>query len=118
MKYRVREGIIMTKLCGVSVLIPTREAFDHCHTIQRLPLLWAATWEGLVKGKTLEETIRVHEILTKKPREEVIYRLEQFYEELADKGFLVRCPEDDSVSDGSDSADTAGAAEENANDEG
>lgn len=116
MKYQVRKGVFMTKLCGMSVLIPTREAFEHCHTIQRLPLLWAATWEGLVAGKPMEDTIRVHEILTRKPREEVVSRLEQFFEELADKGFLIRCPEDDGVTAGGDSAD-ASAAGEDAHDE-
>ncbi len=87
---------MLTKLCGMSVLIPSRAAFEHCHTILRLPLLWAVTWEGLAKGKSLEDTIKVHEILTRKPREEVISRLNRFYEDLADKGFIVRVPDDDS----------------------
>ena len=95
MKYQAREGVVLTKLCGMNVLIPSRVAFEHCRTMLRLPLLWAVTYEGLAKGKSMEETIKVHEILTRKPREEVVRRLNQFYEDLAEKGFVVRCPEED-----------------------
>ena len=96
MKYKAREGVVLTKLCGMSVLIPTRTAFEHCRTLQRLPLIWAVTWEALEKGKPLDETVKVHEILTRKPREEVLARINQFYELLANKGFVIRCDDEDS----------------------
>ena len=94
MKYKAREGVVLTKLCGMNVLIPTRAAFDSCHTIQPLPLLWAATWDCLAKGKPTEEIIQVHQILTKKSREEIVSKLEQFYEDLANKGFAIRCEDE------------------------
>ena len=110
MKYRAREGVVLTKLCGMNVLIPTRAVFPYCHSIQQLPLLWAVTFEGLAKGKSLEETIRVHEILTRKSREEILQRLETFYEDLVEKGFAIRCQEE--PSDGQNGAEDAPATGE------
>ena len=88
-QYSPRPGIVRTKICGVYVLIPSREAFDACSSIQQLPMLWAATWDGLVNGRTLEETVNFHRILTKKTDEEILRNLETFYDGLAQKGFLI-----------------------------
>ena len=93
--YKPYPGIVHTKICGVHVLIPTREAYSHCDTIQKLPLIWAMTWNGLVRGKTLEETVEVHRILTRKSKEEILQQLEYFYELLLDKGFLMVVADDE-----------------------
>ena len=93
-QYKPRPGIVRTTICGVHVLIPTREVYDHCNTIQLLPLLWAYTWDGLVNGKTLEETLQFHRILTKRSDEEILQRLEKFYSALCEKGFLIERSDD------------------------
>ena len=90
MNYKPRPGIVQTKICGVHVLIPTREAYEYCKAILRLPMLWAMTFELLEKGEADENIIRLHKILTKKPEEEICSRIERFCEELSDKGFLIK----------------------------
>lgn len=94
MHYQPRPGIVKTKICGVWVLIPSREAFDHCRTIQRLPLLWAATWDAICQGTPMEKSVEVHQILTKKTPEETRARIEAFCQELCKKGFLMEVPEE------------------------
>ena len=106
-QYIPRPGIVRTKICGVHVLIPSREAFAHCSTIQRLPLLWAATWDGLANGKTLEETVQFHRILTKKSEEEILQRLETFYAALCEKGFLIEVPDSEAEVSTQTSAETS-----------
>ncbi len=96
-QYKPRPGIVHTKICGVHVLIPGREASAYCSSIQHLPLLWAVTWDGLVCGKTLEETVYLHKVLTKKPEDVVLGRLAQFYDSLCQKGFLIELPDDPGV---------------------
>ena len=87
--YKTRPGIVCTRICGKFVLIPSREASRSCATILPLPLIWAATWKALASGKTLEETVRFHQSFTKKSEAEVLEKLEEFYEMLYQKGFLI-----------------------------
>lgn len=89
MRYRTRPGVVLTKICDVSVLIPSRAAYEACRSIQRLPPLWAATWSLLEKGDREETILRLHRILTKRSEEEIRGGLEKFCTEMAQKGYLI-----------------------------
>ena len=73
MNYKPRPGVVLTQICGVSLLIPTRAAYQDCPSIHRLSLLWAATW-GL---------------LTKKTDDEIRARLDKFCLEMYEKGYMI-----------------------------
>ena len=94
MTYKPRPGILFTKICNTHVLIPNREAQQACPKIIRLPLLWAATWEALAKNKPMEDIYHFHQILTRKPDEEIQQRVNGFLEQLCKQGFLIREEED------------------------
>ncbi len=90
MKYKPRPGIVLTKLCDTNVLIPSRVAYDACKSIIRLPMLWAMTWSLLEKGEPEEKILRAHKILTKQSDSVIREKLNEFYEQLADQGYLIR----------------------------
>lgn len=89
-RYKVRPGIVMLTICRQPVLAPSREASAYCHVLQPLPMLWAVTWEAFEKEKPMEKILRLHEILTKKSREEAERSVNEFCEELTKKGFMIR----------------------------
>ncbi len=95
MYYKPRPGIVKTKLCGMNVLIPQREASAYCTTIQQLPMLWAATWDAFCKGASIESSIPVHVAFTKKSPEECRVKLEQFCRTMVERGFMVEVPEEE-----------------------
>ena len=90
MTYEPRRGILMEKICGMSLLIPTREAMDACDTVQYLPLLWAETWKAICAGKPVKVILDAHEILTRQPPEKVRADYDTFCRELCKKGFLIQ----------------------------
>lgn len=89
MKYQPRPGVVLTKLCDMNVLIPSRAAYGACRTIKRLPALWAITWEQLEREDAEERILAIHRILTRKPDEEIRKTVDEFLQDLADKGFLI-----------------------------
>ncbi len=99
MNYRPRPGIVKTKLCGMNVLIPTREASEYCQSIQVLPMLWAATWEAFDRGSSIEKAIPVHVIFTKKTPEECRENLQKFCTDMVKKGFFIEIPEESPQTD-------------------
>lgn len=84
----------MAKLCGMNVLIPQREASAFCSSIQRLPFLWAATWDAFSRGTTIEKSVPVHVMLTKKTPEECRADLEKFCRTMVERGFMIEVPDD------------------------
>lgn len=95
MKYRPRPGIVLTKVCGMNVLIPTRMAYGDCHTIRQLPMLWAATWDLISRGTAEETIIRVHQIFTKNTDMEIRRKVEDFCKKLCEEGFMIYEPDDE-----------------------
>ncbi len=95
MKYRPRPGIVLTKICGSYYLIPSRIAYSDCNTMIHLPLLWASDWQFLECGAGIEQMIEVHRIFKKRPEEELRKEILSFFDNLADRGFLIREPEED-----------------------
>ena len=94
MKYVPRPGIVKVRLCGMNVLIPTREASAYCKTLQPLPMLWNATWDAFCKGSTIEKSVPVHVLITKKSPEECRSRLELFCKAMVEKGFFIEVPDE------------------------
>lgn len=88
MKYEKLNGVVHTKICGVHVLIPTRPVFDRCHKIQKLPLIWAMTWDILGQEDDERKILALHSMMRKLPEEKARKELEQFCEAMAEKGFL------------------------------
>lgn len=89
MKYRIRPGIVLTKVCGTSLLVPDRRASEYCSYVLPMPYLYAAHWKALEKGSSLEQIIQAHGILTKKPDAECRAEIEKLFSGLCDKGFLI-----------------------------
>lgn len=89
MRYKARPGIVTTKICGITTLLPTRSVMDECPHVQCLPLLWAETWKAICDEKPVEVIIRGHEVITRKPREEIQAEFERFCRVLCEKGFLI-----------------------------
>lgn len=89
MKYQPRPGVVLTKLCDMNVLIPSRAAYGACRTIKRLPAIWAITWEQLGREDAEERILTIHRILTRKPDVEIRTSVDAFLRDLADKGFLI-----------------------------
>lgn len=89
-KYRHRPGIVMVRICGEYLLVPTREASEICPQIIRLRLMPAALWEEIGKGNGTDKICFFYEKLSKKSKEEVEQQIETILRELYEKGYLVK----------------------------
>ena len=89
MRYVPRPGVVLTKVCGASLLVPTREASEACPHIVRLPGLLALEWKALADGKKLEDLYRAHEIFKHISHEEAVKQLDAAMATLCEKGFLI-----------------------------
>ena len=96
MKYKKRPGILVEKICGQNILIPTRSAYPYCKNILPLKLVWLATWELIGEEDGDEKIMRFHQILTKKTDEEIRTRVTKFCKDLVKMGFLIELPEEES----------------------
>lgn len=55
MKYRIRDGIVMDRLCGIDLLIATLEARKTCPYVMQLNEASAFIWRMLFDGIGIEE---------------------------------------------------------------
>ena len=94
MNYRPRPGIVKTKLCGMQVLIPQREASAFCDSIKRLPLIWSVAWEAFSNGVSVENFLPIYQAFMKKSPEESRQNVELFCKSMVEHGFLIEVPED------------------------
>ena len=91
MKYIETPGIVRTKICGETVLIPTRAAYDYCKSVQILPKLWAGTYSSICRGAPMEKILNIHRMfMRQKTDEQILTEIEDFCEKLCAKGFLLR----------------------------
>ena len=95
MAYKARPGIVLTKICGVTTLLPTRAVMNECPHVQYLPLLWAETYKAICEEKPTEVILRGHEILTRQPREKVLADYLAFCKDMTEKGFLIEVEEEE-----------------------
>ena len=89
MNYKPRPGIVCAQLCGMNVLIPSRAANAHCTTILPLSLIGSIIWTGIEKDYPIEKVLEVYHIFSKKPDEELIEKIDEYCQKLADKGFAI-----------------------------
>ena len=95
MKYVETPGIVRTKICGQTVLLPTRAASGRCKTARVLPMLWAGTYNSICRGAPMEKILTVHRIFMKqKTDEQILAEVEAFCERLCAEGFLTRVEDD------------------------
>ena len=93
MRYKIRPGIVRTKICDVWLLIPTREASEDCPHIMKLTLLSSIVWETIEKGKPMEDAVRAFRILLKKPDDMIHVKIQRIIDKFCEDGFLI-CEED------------------------
>lgn len=89
MRYVCREGIVLTKIAGEWLLIPTRKASESCPHIMRLALPCAMMWGCLEKGGSMGDVYRIFRVLTKKEDKEVRQLVDRLMSELIEKGYLI-----------------------------
>lgn len=89
MKYRTRPGIVVTKVCSSTLLVPNREASEHCPYVLRLPLLYACYWQAVSLGRPMETLYEGHALFTHKSEEECRQEVDRFLADLCEKGFLI-----------------------------
>ena len=99
MKYIENPGIVRTKICGETVLIPTRAAYDYCKSVQILPKLWAGTYSSICRGAPMEKILKIHRMfMRQKTDEQILTEIEDFCKKLCAKGFLTEVPDPDRCS--------------------
>lgn len=89
MNYSCRPGIVMTKICGVWLLIPTREASEQCPGVIRLTLPSVIFWGMLEKNKTQEDMSHAFKILTHKTDEEIQKMIDSMLDSFLKKNLLI-----------------------------
>ena len=94
MTYRCRPGIVLEKICGTWLLIPTREASVYCPAVHRLTLPSALLWGMLEEGKSKEDTKKALTILTHKTDEEIETLIRNMLQSFIDKNLVIAEGED------------------------
>ena len=89
MRYKTRPGVVLTKICGSLLLIPTRAASEACPHILRLSFISAICWEMIGNGKPIDDIYRVYAILSKKPPEDVHSVVDGILGDLSARGYLI-----------------------------
>lgn len=97
MRYIPRPGIVLTQVCGASLLVPNREASQFCPHIIRLSGMMALDWKALCRGEELEVIYRGHEILKRISREESVSEVDSALSMLCEKGFLIAVEDETEV---------------------
>lgn len=89
MKYKARPGIVLARICGRFVLIPTRIASQDCSQIMPIPMTWVIAWDLIKKGQPEEKILQSLGIFKKKTDEELRAELYEVCAKLAERGFLI-----------------------------
>ncbi len=94
MTYRCRPGIVLEKVCGAWLLIPTREASVFCPHVHRLAIPSALLWGMLKEGKSEEDMKKALSILTHKTGEELDDMMKPLLQSFIDKNLVIPEGED------------------------
>lgn len=95
MSYKIRPGIVKTKICGVNYLIPTRAASEHCTGAMRLSFFMSAIFDMIAKEKSEEEIYRMYHRFSKKSEAESVQEVDRIIQHFYKHGYLI-----ESISDG------------------
>lgn len=89
MNYRVRPGVVLTKICGVYLLIPTRAAAEHCPQIIRLSIPLLILWQGIDKGMPFERFSPIFQEMMRKSESEADEVVDRCVQKLVEGGYLI-----------------------------
>ena len=99
--YKIRPGIVKTEICGVRLLVPTREASKECPHVLRLNMVHDFAWSILSRAEDPAEGLanvrKMVALLSKAPDDVVVEKVGQLLSGLCEAGFLIETeePEDE-----------------------
>ena len=94
MKYICRPGVVLEKICGVNLLIPTHEASSFFPHVLKLSFPALLIWSTLSDNQPLARAERVFERLSHKPAEDIHQLVQNCVNELAASGALISLEEE------------------------
>ena len=100
MAYKTRPGVTRVKVCGTSLLVPTRAASKECPHVTRLSFLGGLIWRFLESGHSMQDVYTLYATFTHKSNQEVERDVAAFLGMLCDNGFLIEVPDEDDDNDG------------------
>ncbi len=89
MHYKVRDGIVMESLCGISLIIATLEARDHCPYVMQLNEASAYIWRLLFDRRSMEEMAALASKDFGITEAEAVEIIKSFLEELTEQNYLI-----------------------------
>ncbi len=91
MQYRIREGIVQTSVCGVSLLVPLRVLRDENLPIRRVPKGIALAISMLSKNVSEQGIVDFLSLLGRMPNKTLVKeKLYEALETLCEAGYLVK----------------------------
>ena len=90
MDYRPRPGIVQTKICDMTVLVPSRAAAKDCKRIMPLTFTGKIVWTGIEKDYPVKKIVEMYRLFSKKSDEELTASIEEFCQLLFREGFLIK----------------------------
>ena len=99
MMYRLREGMVLTQVCGAPLLVATRKLWEEKLPIRRIPKGVALAIPMLSKGVSLQGVVSFMTILSKtKKTKELSKKLSLELEKLLQEGYLIKVENQNSAS--------------------
>ena len=99
MAYKTRPGVTRIKVCGTSLLVPTRAASKECPHVTRLSFLGGLIWRLLETGHSMQDVYTLYATFSRKSDPEVESDVAAFLGMLCDSGFLIEVPDEDKAHD-------------------
>ena len=98
MNYKPRPGVVMIRVCGVFLLVPTRAASQACPNVRQITpgagIIWTL-FQDNEPDEAAKRFLDFQQKMSKKPIEVLRDKLERFCEGLYEGGYMVRTDEDD-----------------------
>lgn len=95
MKYVIKPGVFLTKICGEYFLISGKEARENCPYVTQLNETAGYIWEKLVLGMSDIEILQsVHDEYDTENTEETSKAVKAFIYQLKEAGFIIEKSEE------------------------
>lgn len=89
MRYKLRPGVELIKVCGADLLIPSHIASQYCGGLYRLSTIETVYIRQLIKGKDPEELSRLLGKMSRRPEEDIRGDIVKRLDALVGLGFLI-----------------------------
>ena len=89
MHHKIREGIVLKKICGEWLLIAVGEAADHCMYVRQINDTLAFYWQKLEQGMSEEEIVRAAQEEYDAPVDVIRTDLKRLIRDLYKKQYLI-----------------------------